>query len=563
MHKVEKLGRVARAAELYFHTLRHLKPVQFYGRALFRLARPRPDLSPPPPLGTRSGQWVVPARRAPSLAGPGHFQFLNESGLLSETGWDDPRREKLWRYNQHYFDDLNARDAQNRRDWHMALIGEWIAGNPPGQGTGWEPYPLSLRMVNWIKWALAGNELPPDAIESLAIQARWLTRRLEWHLLGNHLFANAKALVFVGLYFAGDEASRWRDLGFRILEREFREQILPDGGQFERSPMYHALAIEDVLDLVNVCTCFASELNTAQVGQVMHWRETAPSMLRWLEAMCHPDGEIAFFNDAAIGIAPDKAELKRYARQLGLKATVRLEDIVWLRDSGYARLAREPAVLIADVGPVGPDYLPGHAHADTLSFEFSLHGQRIIVNSGTSQYGSGAERLRQRGTAAHSTLVLDGCDSSQVWSGFRVGRRARPFDVEVTETARALLLQAAHDGYTRLHGRPIHHREWQLAKGELKVRDTVSGVGGHRAEILFHLAPGLVPMQTDERTWQICSKATRGIHATVEFDAADVKKIQSSWHPQFGLTLPSWALSASLSGPCPLEHQTVFRWGDL
>jgi hypothetical protein len=33
-------------------------------------------------------------------------------------------------------------------------------------------------------------------------------------------------------------------------------------------------------------------------------------------------------------------------------------------------------VLILDVAPVGPDYLPGHAHADTLSFELSLFGQR-------------------------------------------------------------------------------------------------------------------------------------------------------------------------------------------
>src|SRR5690606_40721061 len=100
MHKVEKLGRVAGAAELYFHTLRHLQPVQFYGRALFRLARPRPDLSPPPPLGTRSGQWVVPARRAPSLAGAGRFQFLDERGLLRETGWGESSAERLWRYKQ-------------------------------------------------------------------------------------------------------------------------------------------------------------------------------------------------------------------------------------------------------------------------------------------------------------------------------------------------------------------------------------------------------------------------------------------------------------------------------
>ncbi|MFB1490650.1 MULTISPECIES: heparinase II/III family protein [unclassified Thiocapsa] len=47
------------------------------------------------------------------------------------------------------------------------------------------------------------------------------------------------------------------------------------------------------------------------------------------------------------------------------------------------------AVALLDVAPIGPDYLPGHAHADTLSFELSLFGQRVIVNGGTSRYRIG------------------------------------------------------------------------------------------------------------------------------------------------------------------------------
>ncbi|MEN9780004.1 MAG: hypothetical protein RL014_1152 [Pseudomonadota bacterium] len=95
-------------------------------------------------------------------------------------------------------------------------------------------------------------------------------------------------------------------------------------------------------------------------------------------------------------------------------------------DSGYVRLDNGPAVALLDVAPVGPDYLPGHAHADTLSFELSVGAQRVLVNSGTSCYGSSAERLRQRGTAAHNTVVVNGQDSSEVWGGFRVARRPLP-----------------------------------------------------------------------------------------------------------------------------------------
>jgi uncharacterized heparinase superfamily protein len=164
----------------------------------------------------------VPARRRQSQTGPEGFRFLNRDGDLSH-GWDDPELSKLWRYNLHYFDDLNAEDAQGRAQWHRTLIGRWVEENPPGEGSGWEPYPVSLRIVNWVKWALAGNGLSPQALHSLAVQARWLTQRLEHHLLGNHLFANAKALVFAGCLFEGAEAEDWLSIGLRILEREVPE----------------------------------------------------------------------------------------------------------------------------------------------------------------------------------------------------------------------------------------------------------------------------------------------------------------------------------------------------
>ena len=205
---------LARAGRLW-RTVRYLRPVQVYGRLWFKLARPRPDLAPAPRQRQRSGPWQLPARRAPRLVGPGAFRLLGENGSLADHGWDGPEKAKLWRYNQHYFDDLNAAEADRRTGWQRALVEDWIAKNPPGQGTGWEPYPTSLRIVNWVKWALARSELSPEATASLAVQTRWLTRRLEWHLLGNHLFANATALVYAGLFFDGPEAQGWLRRGPR------------------------------------------------------------------------------------------------------------------------------------------------------------------------------------------------------------------------------------------------------------------------------------------------------------------------------------------------------------
>lgn len=497
----------------YWHTLKYLKPVQFYGRLYFRLARPRPCLAAAPAQREARGEWCWPACRQPSLTGPRAFRFLNVAGNLDEVGWDGAEREKLWRYNQHYFDDLNARDAGSRCEWHAGLIADWIAANPPGLGTGWEPYPTSLRIVNWVKWSLAGHVVPDAARHSLAVQARWLRRRLEWHLLGNHLFANAKALIFAGCYFEGPEASVWLDRGLAILAAELPEQILADGGQFERSPMYHALAVEDVLDLINLFRACPDAVPQAWRS----WSETLPGMasrmLDWLIIMCHPDGEIAFFNDAAIGIAPSPQELAEYAALLGIQAQVDVgaqpparlglgglssvsrpeggasSDAVTVRqlaESGYIRLTTPQAVALLDVAPIGPDYLPGHAHADTLSFELSVCGQRVLVNGGTSRYGLGPQRLRERATAAHSTVEIGGEDSSEVWGGFRVARRARPFDLRVNASMDGVAVSCSHDGYRRLPGRPIHQREWRMTPTSLEVRDSVTGPLPSVARYLLH-----------------------------------------------------------------------------
>lgn len=549
---------------LYWRTVRHLRPVQIYGRILFRLARPRPQTAPAPPLRTRTGVWRTPARRAASMTGPRSFRFLNLDGNLDDLGWSHGSQDKLWLYNQHYFDDLNAINAPDRAQWHQSLIEDWIAHNTPGTGDGWDPYPTSLRIVNWLKWALAGNRLSKVAVHSLAVQTRWLMRRLEWHLLGNHLFVNAKALVFAGLFFEGSEPRAWLTKGLSILRREALEQILADGGQFELSPMYHALALEDVLDLTNVARCFPDALSGEAAAQAGAWSRLAGPMQVWLRALSHPDGEVAFFNDSAIGVAPSPAELERYAMTLGFPPPPAAPPLTLLGPSGYARINRGRASLIADVGRVGPDYLPGHAHADTLSFELSLDGRRLVVNSGTSVYGSGEERLRQRGTAAHSTLMLDAVNSSEVWGGFRVGRRARVFGVETLETSSAFALKAAHDGYAHLAGRPIHRRRWSLSDAGLTVVDDVSGAGMHHAAILFHFGPDVDVEAAAGGAFRIIDGNDGRELAVVTIDpVTDAAVIPTTWHPGFGLSRAASCLRIGRSGPVPYRHTTLFRWSSV
>lgn len=528
---------------LYFHTLRYLKPEQIWGRVVFTLTQPKLDLSPALEARSFVGGWQIPATKRVSMLSPTRFRFLNlENTISSIADWNSILLPKIWLYNLHYFDDLNAEFSDMRKDWHRELITRWVVENPPPTGVGWEPYPLSLRIVNWIKWVLAGGALDKAAHQSLAVQTRFLARRLEHHLLGNHLFSNAKALVFSGCYFDGAEAEEWIRAGMEILAREIPEQILADGGHFERSTMYHSLAYEDMLDLINLANTFPDSFAPWK-AVVSSWPDIICKMGGWLLAMSHPDGEIAFFNDAAVGIAPSPSVLLGYADRLSLSVRDVSGEVIELASSGYIRVALGPAVLLIDVAPIGPDYLPGHAHADTLSYELSLFGQRVVVNSGTSCYGLGLERKWQRSTAAHNTVEINRQDSSEVWAGFRVARRAYPFGISVGRNGDEITIEAAHDGYRRLAGQPIHRRTWILRPYCLEVVDMVQGDFSEMvSRVYFH--PDVRVIKVDAKG----SVSWPNQKISWESSAVDSSVALASWYPEFGVSVPNNCLRMAIPG---------------
>jgi hypothetical protein len=542
--------------KLYYNTVRYLRGSQVFGRFLIRFFHPKPDLRPSPVRRRISGDWKAPIDKQISMLSQSKFRFLNaEHELLFPKDWNSEHLPKLWLYNLHYFDDLNSFKASVRQRWHQKLISRWISQNPPGKGCGWEPYPLSIRIVNWIKHALSGNVPNKLMIQSLAVQIRFLRKRLEWHLLGNHLLVNGKALIFGGCYFGGVEAQSWLTLGMEILGKQLPEQILLDGGHFERSTMYHVLVIEDILDLINLAQTYPDAFIPWK-GIVESWSETVTKMANWMMAMCHPDGEISFFNDAAIGIAPPPSAVCQYSNRLGVNLKSNNGAVKCLAGSGYIRVESGPAVLIIDAAEVGPSYLPGHAHADTLSFELSLYGRRFLVNSGTSCYGLGAQREMERSTAAHNTVVIEGRNSSEVWAGFRVASRAHPFSLMVHQVGDKVIVEASHDGYCRLPGKPIHRRRWTIDPNQLVVCDRVEGKWLNATSHVY-----LHPEVIVEEVGLLGQMRHTGRKVLWESNWSRLIVEPTEWYPQFGVSVPNKRIKmAMISSEKGIEGSFTLKW---
>lgn len=528
-----------------YRTIRPLRPSQTFGRVLFKLKKPRIHQALLPEVTVARNEFVFPELGSKATYKNDTFQFLNKTGRLSEVGWLNESRSKLWRYNQHYFDYLNTADSDQRSEELQSLIEHWLENNPPFEGVGWEPYPTSLRIVNWIKWQLRGYTLTDAALKSLVLQIRWLERRLERHLLGNHLIANAKALVFSGYFFDGVEANRWRNTGLIILANELREQILEDGAHFELSPMYHAIILQDILDLINIKRAYNHKVQASFKPRLCDLEKLASKMLTWLVAVSHPDGGISFFNDAAFGVSPSNSALIAYAGRFGIKYNNELQGLSDLSASGYVRMELSNCVVLADLAEIGPTYLPGHAHADSLSFELSIHGKRIIVNSGTSEYDSGVERLRQRGTSAHNTLSIDGQDSSEVWSSFRVGSRANVFNRKFENRSGILRVSGTHNGFEKRGIGPAHTREFTLSRGELTIADSLSWSSAAEVHYYFHPDCKINLLTKSAGTIKLVDSSE--LHWKVE-NAENVLIKETTWHPYFGVSIKNSCLVLKVSG---------------
>jgi uncharacterized heparinase superfamily protein len=375
---------------------------------------------------------------------------------------------------------------------------EWLAHLDPAEGTAllqsycsglpedpsleaMHPWPAAFRVQTVIRWH-AQHGTPDWVAGHVARWANLVERNLEWRLLGNHLLKNAVALSMAGRALDGPASGRWRRVGDRTLIGQLKTAIRADGSHEELCPMYHALVLQDLLDLLSM-TGPDESIYRPLTGAV-------EAMASFLGGVLHPDGEIPCLNDSGLGVAPRPALLIAKAESLGLRP-YQPRGTRSYRDSGLHVLETGPWWAIFDAGPVCPDHLPGHGHADSLMIEASVQGERLFVDTGVSTYGDVATRDVERATAAHNTVRVAGRNSSDVYGLFRTGQRARVHRVRSSAGPGLPWVEAEHDGYRALSGRPTHVRRVGFESDRtLMVTDQVTGEHNHPWESRWHLAPG-------------------------------------------------------------------------
>ena len=561
-------------------TVRHLRPSQLAWRMRYTLerrlpARPPKTTGPPPDPDKASAVARVPPFHRAGLDGralvedlqQGRFTHLHRSVEIGrrEPDWHLGGRssERLWVVTLHYHGWAYglareaARGSQEAAGLLEHYVGDWI-DRCDLQATGardlaWNCFAIATRLGWWARiLAEPGLTLPgdlePRMRASMARQAAWLHDHLEWDLQGNHLIRDLVGLAWAARSFGGQPARRWMDTAARVARQQLGEQVLDDGAHFELSPMYHVHVMEDVLTLALLLD------DREAAGQCADaWMRMA-GYLSWLR---DPAGRIPLLNDGGWNGAMAADEMLALASAIGRDADAgpRRGGRLFER-SGVAAWHADPWTLFFDLGPIGPAAVPGHGHADNLTFEAVWRGARLFVDPGSYSYDHDDRRRRDRSTAAHNTVEVDGLDSSEVWHIFRVGRRARPIDVRAEIDDERFEASGAHTGYRHLPGSPIHQRRLCAdTSGRLVVEDRVDGRGRHRVSGGLLLDPEW-SAAPDGDGW-LLSRGTEQLRVSVTGAGALARSVEPApYHPEYGQELSTTRLCWTVSAELPVDVRT-------
>ena len=455
------------------------------------------------------------------------FTFLNNLTYRfeEEIDWNiNPFNYRLWNFNLNYFDFLeilyNAykmTEDIKYLDKGIELILSWIEKNEKYDVNTWDPYVVSKRLFNFINFIADINaKYKIDKLDkinnSIYIQSKYLSKNIEYYLDANHVIMDGKGLVFAGVYL---NEFNLLEKGISILVKEYTRQVLCDGGHYERSPSYQV----EVLSHYVECYILLSKNELSKKGENLI--KLIDKMSEYLNRIIMPNGNIPLLNDSSLDY-PFKADdllqvcsaildkklfysenLSDYAlsildnqdidKLIELKEDENNVENIMLKESGYYIIRdlinEEKVYILFDCGDGGPDYNLGHTHADSLNLILTIGDSEFLIDSGTYTYKIGNDRNYYRSTLAHNTITIDNKNSSDVWSGFMVSKRAKSFVKKYIENENYIYICAYHDGYSKVLGKDkvTHIREVIYIKGKgLFIVDSIDGQIKDRHEAIIN-----------------------------------------------------------------------------
>ena len=451
---------------LFFNTLKHLKLKQVFYQCYYRVisVKRKSSLTPLKVEEFKLQSFPCKNNVLQIENSSYNFTFLNQKKSFSKKDIDFGFKGfgLLWAYNLNYFEFLLQKNITKKEG--ITLLYSFYEDKRNSILN--DPYPISLRINNVIKFNLLHNINDNAINKNLYADLDILNKKIEYHIMANHLLENAFAL-FVGAYYFNDKEKL--NKARCLLENQLKEQILNDGMHYERSIMYHSIILERLLDTINLID---SNQHDPILRTLKSFSVKMTGFLKNWESFNQPP----MMQDATNGIALAQKELLSYAKRLLGDSYPKTPSL--LSDSNYRILNQDSLQIVANVGQISPSYQPGHAHADELNFELYYKGTPLIVDRGISTYEKNTKRQIERSTIAHNCLCINNENSSEIWGGFRVAKRASVTIEEAENTLSASM--------KTVKGKRIK-RAWSKVVNEFMIHDRASKFNPTKDQIIGRL----------------------------------------------------------------------------
>jgi uncharacterized heparinase superfamily protein len=461
------------------------------GSLLSRLKRSRQPLK----LVAVPRDHVAGDRRRGDALLAGQFAFGSEARPLGELdfaslGAEGALAEQVQGFS--WLRDLAAAASrENGARLAEAMVGRWLLAHGTKVDGAWAPHLWGERILFWAAYApyilsSADAGYRTALLNTLARGARHLDGNAEKAPAGLQRITAWCGVVAAGLLVQGGVPRVAR--GEAGLARALSGAQFDDGGLVSRSP-YEQMLLVDRLGLLR--SCYSAAKQTIPDGI----EAASAAALAALHGVTLGDGALSSWQGCNPG---DAARMTALVEGCGLRARPLRQARGW----GYQRLSALGTIVVLDGAPPPPQKISAHGSASTLALEMSDGAQRLIVNCG----GPGPlptelpEELVQglRTTAAHSSLVLDDTNSTNILPDGSLGKGVEDVAIDRSEGNDASRLEASHDGYVRAFGM-VHKRSLMLGNDgkELRGLDQLSPKGRKKIResapyaVRFHLAPGV------------------------------------------------------------------------
>lgn len=470
----------------------------------------------------------------------GKLTFLNRTiDFGDEIDWDHDLLEEyplLWRLKLQSFEFLEwavmgfeePSEAGDIHDRFQRWLLSWAESNPIGDTKylrrSWIPHSVSLRILNWARYAAWCEQADQPVDDRLYRQifknALFNENHIEFDVGGNHLIENAIALVVAGVLFDSHETG-WKETGLDVLEQAGKTQFLADGGHFERSPMYHTMVLRRYAT--------AYDLLSSSGDASPRLESTAESAYGFLVEISDPAEEIPLLNDSVHDEQLSASSCRTYLDSCGLRpGSVSLDHP---SGSGYRKFTTDDSTLLIDVGAVGPPHLPAHSHNDQLSVLLWIEDVPVLTDTGVYDYAPDHRRQYSRSVRAHNTAQYSDVEPIPIGGSYLMGKRTKTYVHEQTSDR----IQAECSRTTVVGPKYQHRRVIEAAGDEWNISDRIVSDCGGKYSVRYHFGTTIDVKRRDGGGNEYIISTRKNELAAIDISGADTLHLgESPYFSRYG-----------------------------